>query len=169
MLWKADENVLNVFQRNCLRTVLATRLTDRISYSRVYKNTVHPRYLMWELASHHYLFFNVTQCYWHCRQSIVKWLSDKKGSRISLGTGVGTSVRVKCIILFKRAKLLAKGAISFANSNISLNISKEGKWTLLSIYYWHCFLQVFSLSCLGSRKKLFYTVREHTSLLFLQV
>ena len=34
-LWKADENFLDVFQRNCLRIVLGTRLTDRISNSRV--------------------------------------------------------------------------------------------------------------------------------------
>ena len=34
---KADEVLLGVFQRNCLRTVLGTRLTDRISNSRLYK------------------------------------------------------------------------------------------------------------------------------------
>ena len=35
-LRKADENLLNVFQRNCLRIVLGTRLTDRISNSSLY-------------------------------------------------------------------------------------------------------------------------------------
>ena len=34
---KADENLLDVFQRNCLRIVLGTRLTDRISKSRFYE------------------------------------------------------------------------------------------------------------------------------------
>ena len=36
-LRKADENLLDVFQRNCLRIVLGTRLNDRISNSRLYK------------------------------------------------------------------------------------------------------------------------------------
>ena len=36
-LRKADENLLDVFQRNCLRIVLGTRLTDRISNSRLYE------------------------------------------------------------------------------------------------------------------------------------
>ena len=36
-LRKADENLLDVFQRNCLRIVLDTRLTDRISNSRLYE------------------------------------------------------------------------------------------------------------------------------------
>ena len=36
-LRKADENLLHVFQRNCLRIVLGTRLTDRISNSRLYE------------------------------------------------------------------------------------------------------------------------------------
>ena len=36
-LRKADENLLDVFQRNCLRIVLSTRLTDRISNSRLYE------------------------------------------------------------------------------------------------------------------------------------
>ena len=36
-LQKADENLLNVFQRNCLQIVLGTRLTDRISNSRLYE------------------------------------------------------------------------------------------------------------------------------------
>ena len=34
---KADENLLDVFQRNCLQTVLGTRLTASISNSRFYK------------------------------------------------------------------------------------------------------------------------------------
>ena len=34
-LRKAGENLLEVFQRNCLRIVLGTRLTDRISNSRL--------------------------------------------------------------------------------------------------------------------------------------
>jgi hypothetical protein len=37
-LRKADEDLLDVFQRNCLRIVLGTRLTERISNSRLYKN-----------------------------------------------------------------------------------------------------------------------------------
>ena len=37
VLRKADENLLDVFQRNCLRIVLGTRLTDRISNSRLYE------------------------------------------------------------------------------------------------------------------------------------
>ena len=37
-LRKADENLLDVFQRNCLQIVPGTRLTDRISNSRLYKN-----------------------------------------------------------------------------------------------------------------------------------
>ena len=36
-LRKADENLLDFFQRNCLRIVLGTRLTDRISNSRLYE------------------------------------------------------------------------------------------------------------------------------------
>ena len=36
-LRKADENLLDVFQRNCLRTVLGTGLTDRISNSRLFE------------------------------------------------------------------------------------------------------------------------------------
>ena len=34
---KADENLLDVFQRNCLRIVLGTRLTDSISNSSLYE------------------------------------------------------------------------------------------------------------------------------------
>ena len=37
VLRKADENLLDDFQRNCLRIVLGTRLTDRISNSRLYE------------------------------------------------------------------------------------------------------------------------------------
>ena len=37
MLRKADEDLLDVFQRNCQRIVLGTRLTDRISNSRLYE------------------------------------------------------------------------------------------------------------------------------------
>ena len=36
-LRKAEENLLGVFQRNCLRIVLGTRLTDRISNSMLYE------------------------------------------------------------------------------------------------------------------------------------
>ena len=36
-LRKADEDLLDVFQWNCLRIVLGTRLTDRISNNRLYK------------------------------------------------------------------------------------------------------------------------------------
>ena len=36
-LQKADENLLDVFQRNCLRIVLGTRLTDCILNSRLYE------------------------------------------------------------------------------------------------------------------------------------
>ena len=36
-LRKVDENLLDDFQRNCLRIVLGTRLTDRISNSRLYE------------------------------------------------------------------------------------------------------------------------------------
>ena len=36
-LRKADENLLYVFQRNCLRIVLGTRLIDRISNSSLYE------------------------------------------------------------------------------------------------------------------------------------
>ena len=39
-LWalrKADEDFLDVFQTNCLRTVLGTWLTDRISNNRLYE------------------------------------------------------------------------------------------------------------------------------------
>ena len=35
-LRKADEDLLDVFQRNCLRIVLGTRLTDRFSNNRLY-------------------------------------------------------------------------------------------------------------------------------------
>ena len=37
VLRKADEDPLDVFQRNCLRIVLGTRLTDPISNSRRYE------------------------------------------------------------------------------------------------------------------------------------
>ena len=37
VLQKTDENLLDVFQRNCLRIVLGTRLTDRISNSKLYE------------------------------------------------------------------------------------------------------------------------------------
>ena len=36
-LRKSDENLLDVFQRNCLRIILGTRLTDCISISRLYE------------------------------------------------------------------------------------------------------------------------------------
>jgi len=36
-LRKADEGLLDVFQRNCLRVVLGTRLTDRNSNIRLYE------------------------------------------------------------------------------------------------------------------------------------
>ena len=36
-LRKADEDLLDLFQRNCLRIVLGTRLTDLISNSRLYE------------------------------------------------------------------------------------------------------------------------------------
>ena len=36
-LQKADENLLDLFQRNCLRIVLGTQLTDCISNSRLYE------------------------------------------------------------------------------------------------------------------------------------
>ena len=36
-LQKVDEDLLDVFQRNCLRIVLGTRLTNRISNSRLYE------------------------------------------------------------------------------------------------------------------------------------
>ena len=36
-LRKADEDLLDFFRRNCLRIVLSTRLTDRISKSRLFK------------------------------------------------------------------------------------------------------------------------------------
>ena len=36
-LGKADENLLDVFQRNCLRIVLGTQLIDRISNRRLYE------------------------------------------------------------------------------------------------------------------------------------
>ena len=36
-LQKVDEDLLDVFQRNCLWIVLRTRLTDRISNSRLYE------------------------------------------------------------------------------------------------------------------------------------
>ena len=36
-LRKADEDLLDVFLRNCPRIVLGTRLTDRISNSRLYE------------------------------------------------------------------------------------------------------------------------------------
>ena len=44
-LRKADENSPDIFQRNCLRIVLGTRLTDRISNSRLYKNVVQSHFL----------------------------------------------------------------------------------------------------------------------------
>jgi hypothetical protein len=37
VLQKADENLLNVFQRNCLQIILCTWLTDCISNSMLYK------------------------------------------------------------------------------------------------------------------------------------
>ena len=37
VLQKVDEDLLDVFQRNCLRIVLGTQLTDRISNSRLYE------------------------------------------------------------------------------------------------------------------------------------
>ena len=37
MLRKTDENLLDVFQQNCLGIVLGTRLTDRISNNRLYE------------------------------------------------------------------------------------------------------------------------------------
>ena len=37
LLRKADENLLNVFQKNSLRIFLGTRLTDRISNSRLFE------------------------------------------------------------------------------------------------------------------------------------
>ena len=37
VLQKADEDLLDVFQRNCLWNVLGTRQTNRISNSRLYK------------------------------------------------------------------------------------------------------------------------------------
>ena len=36
-LQKAEEDLLNVFQRNCLRIVLGDRMNDRISNSRLYE------------------------------------------------------------------------------------------------------------------------------------
>ena len=39
-LQKADQSFLAVFQRNCLRIVLGTRLTERISNSRLYEKYV---------------------------------------------------------------------------------------------------------------------------------
>ncbi|XP_065564601.1 uncharacterized protein LOC136029945 [Artemia franciscana] len=36
-LRKVDENLLDVLKRNCLRIVVGTRLTDRISNSRLYE------------------------------------------------------------------------------------------------------------------------------------
>ena len=36
-LRKADEDSLDIFQRNCLMIFLGTRLTDRISNSRLYE------------------------------------------------------------------------------------------------------------------------------------
>jgi hypothetical protein len=36
-LRKADEDLLDVFQRNCLRVVLGIQLTDRISNNRLYE------------------------------------------------------------------------------------------------------------------------------------
>ncbi|XP_065570475.1 uncharacterized protein LOC136033594 [Artemia franciscana] len=38
-LRKTDENLLDVFQRNCLRIILGTRLTDRMSNSRLYEKS----------------------------------------------------------------------------------------------------------------------------------
>ena len=43
-LRKADEDLQDVFLRNWLRIVLGTRLTDRISYSRLYERE-RPRWL----------------------------------------------------------------------------------------------------------------------------
>ena len=40
VLQKADENLLDVFQINCLRIVLGTRLTDNISNSSMYEDVV---------------------------------------------------------------------------------------------------------------------------------
>ena len=40
VLRKADGNLLDVFQRNCLWIVMGTRLTDHISNSRLYKKLV---------------------------------------------------------------------------------------------------------------------------------
>ena len=37
MLRKADEDLLDVFQKNCLQIFLDTQLNDRISNSRLYK------------------------------------------------------------------------------------------------------------------------------------
>ena len=37
MFRKADEDLLDIFQRNCLQIVLGTRLTDCISNSRLYE------------------------------------------------------------------------------------------------------------------------------------
>ena len=34
---KVDEDLLDVFQRNCLRIVMGTRVTERISNSRLYE------------------------------------------------------------------------------------------------------------------------------------
>ena len=36
-LRKADKNLLDVFQKDCTRVVIDTRLTDRISNSRLYE------------------------------------------------------------------------------------------------------------------------------------
>ena len=44
-LQTADENLLDVFQRNCLRIVLGTRLTHRISNSSCTKNVVQSPFL----------------------------------------------------------------------------------------------------------------------------
>ena len=37
VLQKADEDLLDVFPRNCLRIFLGTQMTDRISNSRLYE------------------------------------------------------------------------------------------------------------------------------------
>ena len=42
VLQKADEDLLDVFQINCLWNVLGTRLTNRISNSRLYKKKFNP-------------------------------------------------------------------------------------------------------------------------------
>ena len=44
-LWKADENLLDVFKRNYLRIILRILLTDRISNSSSTKSVVQSRFL----------------------------------------------------------------------------------------------------------------------------